>query len=143
MLDELACAQVRERAIEREHERRVDAGVRQQTELLLHAHQAVGADLGAQERQRVAVERHRDAARTGGRSIHPRAVDDRAMPRVHAVELADRDDGGAEARGHLTRIAEDDHEATAAGAGVCTSAAGWCVASHQMPRNGSTSGTNR
>ena len=73
-----------------------------------------GQSLGAQQRERVAVERDRDDARAAGRGIHPRTVEHGTVTGVHAVELADRDDRRTEAGGHLGRIAEDDHDATAA-----------------------------
>ena len=120
VLDELARGQVRELLVESEHERRVDAGLGEQLQLLVDADEVLGADLGPQQRQRVAVERDRDDAGAAGGGIHPRPIDHRAVAGVHAVELADRDDRRAEARGHLGRVAEDDHGATAAAAAsVC------------------------
>ena len=87
------------------------------------ADQVLGAQLGPQQRERIAVERDRDDAGAAGRGIHPRPVDHRAVAGVHAVELADRDDRRAEARRHLAGIAEDDHGATAAGAASVAAAA--------------------
>ena len=116
MLDELACTEVGQRAVEGQHQRRVHARIGEEAQLLVDPDQARGAQLGPQQRQRVAVERDGDDARAGGLGIHPCPVDDRAVPRVDAVELADRDDGRAEARGHVAGIPEDDHDATAAGA---------------------------
>ena len=145
VLDELARGQVRELLVEAEHERRVDAGLGEQLQLLVHADEVLGADLGPQQRERVAVEGDRDDAGAAGRGIHSRTVDHRAVAGVHAVELADRDDRRAVARGHLGRIAEDDHGATAAAAAsvAVDGSAGRWVISHHSPKNGSTSGTKR
>src|SRR5690606_17479406 len=77
--------------IEREHEGGVDTRVLEQFELLLVAHKRLWAALGAKEREGVAVERHdRRHEVLGIRHLLER-VDDRAVPHVHTVELADRD----------------------------------------------------
>ena len=143
-LDELAGGQVRQLLVETQHERRVDPGFSEQLHLLVHADQVFGAQFRAQQGERVAVERDRHDARIAGRGIHASPVEHGTVPRVHAVELADRDNRRAEVRGHFRRVAEDDHDATAVDtASVVVGVAGRCVASHQMPKNGSTRGTNR
>ena len=111
----------------------------------MHADQALGADLGPQQCERIAVERDRDDAGAARRGIHSRPIDHRAVTRVHAVELADRHDRGPEAGRHLGGIAEDDHGATAAdgASAVADGSTGRCVISHHRPKNGSTSGTKR
>ena len=54
--DELGGRHRRERAVERQHQRRVDARRREQLELLANAHERVGALVGCEQRERVAVE---------------------------------------------------------------------------------------
>ena len=114
VLHELPRGQARELLVEAQHERRVDARLGEQLQLLVHADEVLGADLGAQQRERIAVEGHRHDAGAAGGGIHAGPVDDGAVTGVHAVELADRDDRRTEAGGHLRRGAEDDHGATAA-----------------------------
>ena len=116
VLHELSRRQVRELLVEAEHERRIDARLAEELELLMHADEVLGADLGPQQRERIAVERDGDDSGAAGGGIHPRPVEHRAMAGVHAVELADRDDRGAETRRHLRRVAEDDHGVTTADA---------------------------
>ena len=132
VLHEIPGRQARELLVEVQHQRRIDPGLGEQLQLLMHPDEQRRADLGPEHAERIPVERHGDHARAGRRGIHLRLLDERAVSGVHAVELADRDDGGAEALGHLGRVAEDDHGST-----------GRWVASHQMPKKGSTSGTNR
>src|SRR5690606_31404339 len=122
-----------ERAVEREHERGIQPEFAQQLDLALGRHDVLGADLGAQDLQRVAVEGHRDGSgvRRARVLLHP--LEHGLVPDVHAVELPDRDHARSEAGGHLVRVAEHDH---------AIAAFGGCARSHQRPNTGSTSGMN-
>src|SRR5690606_22241028 len=143
-LDELPRREVGERAIEPQHERRVDAGLSEQPQLLSHAHEVFRAHFGSQQAERVAVAGDGDDLRAAGGGIHPGALEDRPEAGVHAVELADRDHGRTESGRDLPRLTEDDHVATAraASASWASRAGGWVI-SHHRPRNGRTSGMNR
>ena len=145
MLDELTRGEVRQLLVEAEQERRVDAGLGEQLQLLVDADEVLGAQLRPQQREGVAVEGDRDDAGAAGCGIHARAIDHGAVTGVHAVELSDRDHRGTETRRHLGRVAEDDHGATAAAAAsvVGDGSTGRCVMSHHSPKKGSTSGTKR
>ena len=97
--------------VEGDQQGRVDAGLAQQLELLLVAHERRRALLGIQQGQRVAVEGHDDggeALAVGGR---PQSVDDGAVAGVHAVELADRDDGCRPVGRDGVEAVVDDHAA--------------------------------
>ena len=111
----------------------------------MHADDALGARFRAQDAERVAVEGDGDDLRAAGSSIHARPFEHRPMSCVHAVELADGDHRRTEAVRNLGGIVEDDHRSAAdsAGSAGASAAIGGCVASHQMPQNGSSSGTKR
>ena len=141
----LARLERRERFVEAQHERRVDARLGE--ELRASASTPMRSSGQSSGRRRLSGLRSNVTATTrapcGG--IHLRPLEHGAVPRVHAVELADRDDRRAEVGGHLGRVAEDDHDVTAAAAAsvVSRSSTGGCVTSHHRPKNGSTSGMNR
>ena len=145
MLDERAGLQAREGCVERQHECRVDTGVGELGELLIDARQWLRAQLGTQQAERIAVEGDGDDAgiRLGRRDA--RTIDHGAMPGVHAVELADRDDARAESGWNLFGRTEDDHQLDPSTAGSgCGSGTPWrWVTSHHTPTNGSTSGTQK
>ena len=161
-LDELGGGHRCQGAIEREQHGRVDARAAEQLELLAHAHERVGALLGGEQRERVAVERDDHGAQVVGGRDRADAVDHGAMAAVHAVELADGHGARAEARGHRVEALVRLHAASApfaaafppaasarlepgaaSGRDAAASEPGRCVASHHMPSTGSTSGMNR
>ena len=112
--------------------------------LLRHADEVFGAELGPKEARADCGRMSRRRPCASGSGIDLRALQDRAVPGVHAVELADRDDRRAEAGGDLGRVAEHDHDVTAAAAAsvISRSSSGGCFTSHHSPKNGSTSGMN-
>lgn len=132
--DEVLGGQRGERAIEGEHQRRVEVKLAEQLDLALGRDDVLGAQLGPEHFERVAVEgdRHGSCADRPGVLAHP--LDHGAVPDVNTVELADRDDGAAEVGRHLGRVAEDDH---------ADSPWGRWVRSHHRPNTGSTSGMKR
>ena len=110
VLDEGAGLEPGELGVEAQHEGRVDPRLGEQLELLLDARERVGAEFGAQQAERIAVEGDGHHARVRVGRGDAGAVDDGAVTRVHPVELADHDDTRAEARRHLAGGAEDDHQ---------------------------------
>lgn len=123
-----------ELGVEAQHEARVDAGLLEQVELLLETHERVGAHLRRDNRERVPVERDDDALQVALGRDSLELADDRAVSGVHAVELADRDGGGAEVGGNPVNVADADHRASSVRA---------VRRSQIMPSTGSTSGMNR
>jgi hypothetical protein len=99
-----------QRLVEAEHEGGVDPGGGEQVELLREAAHGLRAQFGAQQAQGVAIERDGHHPRPGILRGDTRTVDHRTMSGVHAVELADRDDAGAEPGRHLRGVVKDDHQ---------------------------------
>ena len=147
MLDEHPRLEGRQFGVEAEDEGRIHPGLGEQAELLVDAGERLGAELGAQQAQRVAVERdgHHLGARVGRGDAG--AVDHRPVPGVHAVELADRDDARSEAGRHLRRVVEDDHQldlpVASAPASVASSLVRPELRSHHSPTKGSARGTQK
>ena len=109
----------------------------------------VGALVGCEQRERVAVEGDDRRLQPLGLGDLAEPADDGAVALVHAVELADRHGRRAEARGHAGEALEGLHAAPPSampaddGAPAPSARTGRCVASHHMPSTGSTSGMYR
>ena len=112
VLHELLRRLCAERAIEVQHHRRVDTGIRQQFAFLFVAHQRVRAPFRRQDAERVPVEgEHRRGEPCGVRRVAYRAQH-AAVAGVQSVEFADGDRRRPEIGGDIRQRGEEQHRLT-------------------------------
>ena len=116
--DEILGRRPRERGVEGQHEHRVGARGGEQFLPLVKRRQAEGRDVGLEEAHRMRVEGRDDRGKPLVLRMMDRAADDRLMPGVKAVEIAERDHPAAQGRFDAAVAVEADHGAEIEGGGV-------------------------
>jgi hypothetical protein len=128
-----------ERAVEGQHDGRVDTGLAEALDLLCVAEERRRAGFGPEETERVPVEGDDRGGQPLASGYGPQVADDAAVAGVHTVELADGDGARTEVGRHGREAVVEAHgHATAVSASART---GRRARSHSMPSTGSTRGT--
>src|SRR5262249_46489388 len=68
-----------------------------------------GGPVPGEDRERMRMEREGDDLPATCRRLRPRRIDDRLMPAVHAVEVAQRQDDARKRRLHPRQVADHPH----------------------------------